>query len=665
MCGVVGAIGTVPDDLVPRMLAAITHRGPDDSGVWAAREQAGRPEIRLGNCRLAIIDLTAAGHQPMYGDGSVLSYNGEVFNYAELRENLATQGVRFRSRTDTEVVHALLDREGSGALARLNGMFALAYWNVRKGELLLARDRYGIKPLYFTKLSNGQLLFASEIKALLQSSDVARRVDLEALNDYLRYLWVPGPKTMFDGIFKLPPGHFMTVRGTSLTITKYWDVDYSTTNNSTTNDHGAADYAEAVRQALTNAVRRHLISDVPVGLSLSGGLDSSALLALMSREAGERVRTYTIAYRTGDAMLEQAGQLDAQTARSVAASFNADHHELVVAPDIIDLLPDVVVHMDEPVADPAALATLLISREASRDVKVLLSGQGADELFGGYRLYLAHQLAVSVGRWPIPADALLGYAAKRVARLPTGLFGVSKGRRLAVARYLRTIGQASVLEPGYAFIRMRGYYDEQAQMRLYSKGTLNEMRTFDAESRHREHLANAPRAGLNQLLYLDMKTFLPDLNLTYMDKMSSSASVEARVPFLDNEVAELAARIPERLKLRNGIGKYILREAMRGIVPDSVLRREKAGFSAPIRSWLRAELRPLVMDLLGEERVYRRGYFNPSVVNRMVLDNAGGKDDQPLRVWALLTFELWHQAFLDSPPKLERPTVVVDRSEVT
>jgi asparagine synthase (glutamine-hydrolysing) len=647
MCGIAGVAGSIDHRTLETMVLCMKHRGPDDSGVWVSAADLDGWQVGLSNCRLAIIDLSPAGHQPMLGEAerSVITYNGEVYNHPELRAELEARGERFRSRTDTEVVLRLLDLNGPGCLRRLNGMFGLAYWDETRRELLLARDRYGIKPLYYAHLSDGGLVFASEIKAMLACRGVPRGIDLAAMDAYLRFLWVPGPNTLFSGIFKLPPGHFLRWRAGRVEIRPYWDIDYEVVA-----PVSEAALVEELQTVLKRAVQRHLISDVPVGLFLSGGLDSTSLLSMVHQITREPARAYTIAYRDEDAALEQAGQEDARHARAVARRMDADYCEILVRPDIADLLPEVVYHLDEPVADPAAISTLLISRAAREHVTVLLSGQGADEVFAGYRVHSAAHLARVAGNLPgWLRRGPLRAAIDALPAMPTEALGISIGRRLAAQRYLRQLLDVADLPPAEGYIAMRSYYAPAQQRRLYSPELRLATLGFDAARSHLNYFHSAPKAdSLNRLLYTDLKTFLPELNLTYSDKLTAAASVEGRVPFLDNEVVEFAAKLPPNLKLRGLTGKYLLRQAMRGQVPDSVILRRKAGFGAPVRKWLRDELRPMVHDLLSVDVLRRRGYFEPSAVERLVHDNESGIADQPLRVWALLTLEVWHRIFLDS-----------------
>jgi asparagine synthase (glutamine-hydrolysing) len=481
------------------------------------------------------------------------------------------------------------------------------------------------------------------VKALLLAPGISREVDPEALHRYIAFGWVTGPETMFRGIRKLPPAHYMIWRAGETTIAPWWDLRFDVAD-----DRPEAEIVESLREALTRAVERHLISDVPLGVFLSGGLDSSTILALATRITGAPVTAYTIAYRPQDGALEQSTD-DALYARLMAERFGARYHEIVVAPDIVDLLPKVILHLDEPVADPAAIATYLICDAARAEVKVLLSGQGGDEIFAGYPVHRNHGLGNLVARLPRgirngPGRALLGALPALGTRIP----GVRPGLAMAAHRYLDKLFAGAELSPEERYVFYRSYYTEAEARSMYAPALRGTVAGERAGVRHYEYFDTVPDADfLNRVLYVDLKTFLPELNLTYSDKMSSAASVEVRVPLLDNEVVDLAARIPPSLKLRGVTGKYIFKKAMEGILPDSVIHRRKAGFSAPIRSWLRRELRGMVDDLLSEETVRRRGYFDPRAVRRLVEQDRSGAADHTLRIWSLLTFELWQSTFVD------------------
>jgi len=649
MCGICGTAGFTDKALLELMTGIISHRGPDDAGIYVASDV----QVGLGNRRLGIIDLSPAGHMPMSNeDGSIwITQNGEIYNFPELREELLQYGHTFRSRSDTEVLIHGYEQWGLDLLPRLNGMFAFALLDRRENshqrgpKLLLARDRFGIKPLYYW-CKGDRLLFASEIKAILLSNDVRADLNLEALHRYLSFLWISGPSTLFSGVEQVPPGHYLAWSDHGehkVVIEPYWQLRFNPDEAMQEENT-----AEELRSILQRAVKRHLISDVPVGVFLSGGLDSSTILALSADNSGSGRKAYTIAYRSEDAQLEQSGD-DAKYARKVARQFHADYHEIEVAPDIADLLPTVVWHLDNPVADPAAIATYLISKAARPDLKVLLSGQGADEVFAGYRLHMAHRLAESVSHIPgslrrQPGMAMLWLLQSLKDRIP----GVRPGLLLAVHRFTEKILRNAEVPPEERYILSRSYSTEADLRELYSPGLRSELNKCTAAKEFREYFQDvAGQDFVNRMLYVDAKTFLPDLNLAYSDKLSSAASVEVRVPFLDNELIDFMARVPPSLKLRGLNGKYILRRAMSGIVPSEVLKRRKAGFGAPIRKWLRHDLRTLVDALLSEDVVRQRGLFDPVAIRKLVSDDRSGFRDNSYRIWGLVTLEIWQQTFLD------------------
>jgi asparagine synthase (glutamine-hydrolysing) len=645
MCGISGTAGFANREQLGAMNDAILHRGPDDGGVEIFM-RGGDPWVGLTNRRLAIIDLSAAGHMPMKNeDGSVaLTYNGEVFNFSDLRHELQERGSRFRSHTDTEVILRLYEAEGIGMLRRLNGMFALAIWDAPEQRLVLARDGFGIKPLYYMPLPGGKLAFASEIKSLIRGGLLQPEIDPEALHYYLNFLWVPGPKTMFKGVFKLMPGHVLQWKDGVFDVRQWWEFRPPTASDGPIDER---ELAGELREHLRNAVKRHLVSDVPLGVFLSGGLDSSTLLAFATEIERRPMKAYTIAFRGEDAKLEQSGD-DRKYARIVAQSLGAEHHEIEVQPDIVDLLPHVVWHMDEPVADPAAITSYLICRAAREDLTVLLSGQGGDEIFGGYRVHLTERLTAPLRKAPrslrhalLPAWDLLPAVRNRVP-------GVRAGKVMAVHRYVRKMIAAADFEPAGSFVFNRSYYAPGEQNALYTPGFSNAVSDYDAYETHLTHFADVPDADfLEQMLYVDQKTFLPELNLTYSDKMSMAASVEVRVPLLDRELVSFMQGVPARLKVRGMKQKYLFKKAMEGILPREVIWRGKAGFGAPIRNWLKRDLKPMLEDLLSQKSLEARGFFEPAAIRALIDDNEKEKADNAYRIWALMTFELWCRIFVD------------------
>jgi asparagine synthase (glutamine-hydrolysing) len=556
-----------------------------------------------------------------------------------LRTELEARGYRFRSHSDTEVILYAFQEYGIRCLERFNGIFALAIWNARSQELFLARDHFGVKPLYYFS-KDSRLAFASEVKALLELPEIPRRINFEALHQYLTFLWVPDPLTLFDGILKLPAGHFARFSEGKLSVEQYWDLQFPSAEHHYSQSE--EELAEELRSRLAAAIKGQMISDVPLGAFLSAGLDSSSIVAAMAHTSAQPVRTFTIAfpeqYRRGEVTLD-----DTAVAKRTATHFGCVHTEIVVEPNVVELLPKLVWHMDEPTSDPAIITAYLVNREARRDVTVLLSGVGGDELFGGYRKYQAHFLAERYRR--IPALIRKQMLEPAIAALPSMRGTAAKG----YVRLAKKMARSGSLPARERFLMDSVYLSDHQKNELYSAETRRQIGNSDPMRQHRKHFADMAEAEfLNQMLYVDSKTFMVSLNLNYNDKMSMASSVEVRVPFLDRELAEwTAASVPPALKLRNGTTKHILREAVRPWLPPEVLNQRKAGFFAPIDYWLAGELRGMTDDLLSPERIAKRGLFEPNVVARYVREHRDGRQDWSMQIWQLLTLELWMQAFLD------------------
>jgi asparagine synthase (glutamine-hydrolysing) len=640
MCGIVGTINWGDGARLAEMNDAQAHRGPDDAGLWQTRLADGA-FVGLGARRLSILDLSPAGHMPMTtADGRfTITYNGEVYNYPALRRQLEAAGYRFRSRSDTEAVLYLYQEYGAESVRRLVGMFAFAIWDDQCKELFLARDHFGIKPLYYCYQAH-RLAFASEVKALLRLTDMPRRINLQALDQYLSFLWVPDPLTLFDGILKLPAGHSARFRDGRLEITRYWDYRFPPADHQFKADE--AELSDDLRHRFVESVKSQLMSDVPLGSFLSAGLDSSSIVAAMREAGAPSVRTYTIAfadaYRRGETTLD-----DPQVARRTARHFGCEHTEIVVEPDVVGLLPKLVYHMDEPVADPAIITAYLVNREARREVTVLLSGVGGDELFAGYRKHAAYGLAQKYQRLP---EALRRKVIEPLALAMPMMRGTpAKG----YVRLAKKMARSAGLAPQDYYLMNSTYLTEAQKATLYHPAWRARLDGSHAWSAHREHFARVSDADfLNQMLYVDTKAFMASLNLTYNDKMSMASSVEVRVPFLDWQLAEWVAwNVPPESKLRNGTTKHILREALRPLLPAEVLAQKKAGFGAPADTWLARDLREMVDDLLSETNLRRREIFNAQAVRRLIDEQRRGKHDWSLQVWQLLTLELWMRAFID------------------
>ena len=645
MCGISGLMNCGDREMLARMTLVQSHRGPDDSGLWDSRFPDGS-YIGLGSRRLAILDLSSEGHMPMCNeDESVwITHNGEIYNYRELRRELESKGHSFRSHTDTEVILHLYEQDGPECVKRLNGMFAFAICDLRSGSptLFLARDHFGIKPLYYSQRGD-RLAFASEIKALLQVAGIAAELELQALHQYLTFLWVPDPATMFRGIVKLPAGHYAIYRNGELKITQYWDLTFPSASASY--PRREADLADEIRERFRQSVEAQMISDVPVGAFLSAGLDSSSIVDMMARATAQSVKTYTITfprkYRVGESTLD-----DPEVATRLARHLGCTNQRIVVEPDVVDLLPRLLWHMDEPIADPAIIPAYLVCREAAKQVTVLLSGVGGDELFAGYRKHVAHFWAEAYRKIPLLARGI----GERALDLLPSLRGTALKGTLRLARKM---ARSAALEPVQRFIANCTYLDSEQKWDLYSREYAAAVEESDSAASHRAAFDQVEHADfLHQMLYLDTKIFMPSLNLTYNDKMSMASSVEVRVPFLDRELAEFVAwNVPPNLKLHGRFRsetKYIFRQAMRDVLPEEVLRQPKAGFAAPVDYWLAHELKEMVDDLLSPARLRARGIFRPESVRRVIDEHRDGRRDWSMQIWQFLTLELWMQTFLDA-----------------
>ena len=637
MCGICGIVGKVDERELDVMTDSMAHRGPDGRGT---RTFAGTTPAGLGHRRLAILDPTPAGAQPMgFEDRWWITYNGEIYNFPELRRELEAAGERFETNCDTELLLRLYALEGPSMLKRLNGIYAFAVWDDQEKRLFLARDRMGVKPLYYAQ-HKGTFAFASELRALLPMLGSAR-LDPQGLADYLTFLWVPGPRTAFEHVHKLPPGHFAFVDRDGVRVEQFWDLRFSPDNS--TEDV----WAERVGEEVARAVRRQLLSDRPVGSFLSGGIDSSAIVAAMAA-AGDPPHTYTVGFKPED-LREEIVPDDVVHSRRVASDLGTQHHEIMLEADVLELLPKAIWHLEEPVADPAAISTFLICREAGRTMPVMLSGVGGDEIFAGYPRHLAWRISRLFDSLPDPVTERLEELAGPIGR-PGGP-GRLRGPRRNLWKYMR----ASGMTPDERYMSFLTYYPDDQLRGLLAPEVAREVAGHDPRARHREHFADANGfEELSRLLYLDAKTFLPNLNLTYTDKMAMAASVEVRVPLLDDDLVAMSARIPASLKLRHGRRKHIFKSSQEGRLPRQIIHRPKAGFGAPIRSWLVKDLSPMIEDLLSESTIRQRGLVDPAVVTRLQSENASGLADYSLQVYALLCLELWCRQWTDVPWTYDR-----------
>lgn len=630
MCGICGTVGRANEREIALMTDSMEHRGPDGRGCAVFD---GAVPAALGHRRLAILDPSPAGAQPMsFRDRWWITYNGELYNFRALRAQLERSGERFASDGDTEVLLRLFALHGPAMLDRLNGIFAFAIWDDLTKRLFLARDRLGVKPLYHVR-AGGVFGFASELRALLPLVG-APTLDPAGLAEYLTFLWVPDPRTAFAEVSKLPPGHYAWVDAQSTRVERYWDLRFEP------EQRPEREWVERVREGVARSVRSQMVSDVPLGSFLSGGVDSSAVVAAM-QAGGDAVTTYTVGF-DGEDLRHEIVPDDLGYARRVGALFGTDYHEEILRPDVLELLPKAVWHLEEPVADPAAISTFLICRAASERMPVMLSGMGADEIFAGYPRHLAFRMSrLFDGTPPVLRSGLMRALA------PLGRPG-APGRLRGPRRNLWKFLRAADGDPLDRYLSFSSYYSRAELDGLLTADALRAAAGHDPFAVHRGYLAavDAPD-DLSRLLYLDAKTFLPCLNLAYTDKMGMAASVEVRVPLLDDDLVALAARIPSRLKLNGHRRKYVFKRSQEGILPREVVWRRKAGFGAPLRSWLAHDLAPALDDLLAPATIRQRGLVDPAAVLALREDNAAGRADNSLRLYALLNLELWCRTFVD------------------
>jgi asparagine synthase (glutamine-hydrolysing) len=637
MCGIAGIVSIEPETLIGPMLESIEHRGRDDQGVWVSEpiDDSGRRAC-LGHRRLAIIDPTPAGHEPMLSpDGRyVLTFNGEIYNFRELRDELRPRGHKFKTDCDAEVLLAVIAEYGWEGVSRLNGMFAFAIWDNHERTLTLVRDHVGIKPLYYASVAGG-VVFGSEIKAILASKLVTPSLNPEALHQFLTFLWAPDPNTLFEGVKTVPPGHYLQFKDRDLKVTQWWDASFERIDDQRSDRW----WQEQVLGTLDRVVKMEMVADVPLGSFLSGGIDSSGIVAMMDRHSdGQKISTYTAGIASEDLRYDIIPD-DVRWARRVNEQLKTDYHEIMLQPSVAELLPKLVHHMEEPPID-MAIPSYLISRAARETLTVMLSGMGGDEVFAGYPRQLAMKIAAAFD--PVPNLLRRPLLSAVAGVLPGGM----PGRLTAPLRNAKKFARSAAMDFEQRYLGFGTYFTDEMKTRIYTDEWRERTSEFDAYAAHRRYFSQvAEAAPLNRLLYVDLKTFLPCLNLMTTDKTSMAANLEVRVPFLNREMIEMAARMPPRLKLRGLTRKYVLKRALENVLPKEVVWRKKAGFGAPIRSWLRGPLRPLVNDLLSEKTVKKRGIFRPGEVKRVVDANFSGREDYNLQVFQLLGLELWHQAF--------------------
>jgi len=614
MCGIAGIASSkgAPDlDAVRRMSATLVHRGPDDEGLFH------RGPVALAARRLSIIDL-AHGHQPIANeDGSVVVVqNGEIYNYRELKRELEGAGHRFATDCDTEVLVHLYEQHGEGFVERLRGMFAIALWDDRERRLLLARDRFGIKPLYYRHV-DGTLSFASELKAMLEQPGFSREIDPRAMSAYLAFNSIPAPLTIFAEARKLPPGFVLTWRDGEITQRPYARPGPVPADRVRTEPAG--ELAGELRGVLRDSIRAHLVADVPVGVLLSGGVDSGGITALAAAESGKSVKTFSIGF-------EEAGFDELSRARLVAERYGTDHHELILRPDAVELLPKLVDSFDEPFGDSSALPTYLVSELAAGGVKVALSGEGGDELFGGYYTYVADQLAPRAGR-------LAALAAPLIEKLPSRTDRVGfdyKAKRFARA--------AANPDPLMRHLGWKEIFSAERRRQLLGEGASR----WDPYELYRVRYAETAGAEpLARLQDVDLGIYLVDDLLVKTDRLSMAHSLELRVPFLDPRVADFALALPTHLKVRGFAKKRLLRRALAPLLPKEILNGRKQGFSIPIAAWLRGPLEPFAREALSPATLGRQGCLDPATVTALLDRHCAGREDHSRQLWGLMALTLW------------------------
>src|SRR5438094_1418874 len=627
MCGIAGIVNKdgapVDRELLTRMNEAIRHRGPDDDGFYFS------DGVGLAMRRLAIIDL-AHGQQPIHNQDRTawIVFNGEIYNYRELREELEKLGHQLYTNSDTEAIVHAYDQWGTDCPKYLRGMFAFAIWDERTKSLFLARDRVGKKPLLYAEV-NGNLVFGSEFTALLANPDVSRDVNLEAIHHYLSFICVPAPLTAYQEIKKLEPGHSLLWRNGEVRIERYWQLDFSRKTNL-----NEADAGERVVELLREAVRVRLMSEVPLGAFLSGGIDSSAVVALMAQESSEQIKTFSIGFDEKDFS-------ELHHARRVAEHVGADHHEFVVRPDAMEILPTLVEHYGEPFADSSAIPSYYVSRETRRYVTVALNGDGGDECFAGYERYAAMNLAQRYARL-VPAVIRNGVIRNFARALPQ-----AQSRKNPLRKAQRFVDAAS-LSPVQRYLRWVSAFDEQAKLDLYSNDFRNETAAFSTVAFIEPWFAKANGSGIvDASLLTDTMTYLPNDLLVKMDIASMAVSLEARSPFLDHHLMEFAASLPEGLKLRGMTTKYLLKRVLKKFVPEENLSRAKMGFGVPINHWFRGAMQPSLRETLLSEKALARGLFNRASVRQLIDQHVANKVNHEARLWSLLMLELWFERFID------------------
>lgn len=639
MCGICGKVSLnnqypIDDKLIHRMTDVLKYRGPDDAGAYVSRlpnihDNKSWVQIGLGHRRLSIIDLSNSGRQPMSNEDKTIWIvcNGEIYNFQDLKKGLERKGHIFSSQTDTEVIVHLYEDMGIDCVKELRGMFAFAVWDANKQRLFLVRDRIGKKPLNYIQ-KNGNLIFASEIKSILQDPQISREVNPEALELYLTYGYIPAPQTIFSGIKKLPPAHRLTWERGEIKIDRYWELSYGKKVIM-----GEGECGERVLELLIEATNIRLISDVPLGAFLSGGVDSSAVVALMSRFSNRPVKTFSIGFQE-----ESFNEL--KYARIVAKLFNTEHQEYIIKPDALEILPKLVWHFNEPFADSSAIPTYYLSKMTRKEVTVALNGDGGDESFAGYERYAADKIA-NMYRF-IPKIIHQNIVTPFIQKLPEST------RKKDFVRNLKKFTKAGGFSQERRYASWMSIFDNNLKDKLYSKDFRNRLKDTDSWDYICSIYRQSDAANfIDRILFVDIMTYLPGDLLVKMDITSMANSLESRSPFLDHKLMEFAASIPPSLKLKGITTKYILKKAFSKILPKEILYRKKQGFGVPVGSWFRNELKDYAYEVLLSKNYVKWGYFKEEAVKRILDEHVSGKFDHGHRIWSLIVLEQWHKIFMD------------------
>lgn len=605
MCGICGIYGFSDENLVKTMCDILKYRGPDDSGYHFD------DNVGLGHRRLSIIDLEK-GHQPVYNeDGSIcIVFNGEIYNYKKLRNLLSGAGHTFATSSDTEIIVHMYEEYGLDFLRFLSGMFSFAIWDSSKKILLIARDRLGEKPLYYTLYGNS-LIFASEIKALLAFGGIEKEIDLTSVDYFLKYRYIPGPFTLIKSISKLLPGHYVLCREKKITVNKFWDINTQNLLHKTEKF-----YIDTTSELLSESVKDRLVSDVPLGAFLSGGVDSSAIVGLMSKMMNEPVKTFSVGFE------EEGDYNELKYAREIAEHFNTDHHEIIVkSSDILKDLPGIIWHLDEPIVDPAAVPTFFVSALAKRHVKVVLNGEGADELFAGYKDYKSALRNAQIRKFmPEPIRKTIIKVAGNTQ---------SEKMKENIQLILDEKKDHVLWQPLFTDAERKTVLRYTVNSAPPSQKYFNEMKTD----------------LLNKMLYVDLKTWIPDNSLLKVDRMTMAHSIEGRVPFLDHGLVEFAMSIPQNFKLKNYTGKYILRKTVENVVPRGIAWRKKHGFSVPLQDWIQKDLKNSISDVIQSKEFLQRGYVNKYEIEKLMKSSLNSRNS--FKMWSLFVLEMWNKMYMD------------------